>query len=104
MSGEEGSEPHQLMPPVVPAAAARAQVRAVAFDCYGTLLALEERQFAALIHAMLLGHGIRDVPGLLEVSIGHAVICRALEVGIATAVGELRAVLDPSFEVQRQTR
>lgn len=63
MSGEEGPEPHQLMPPVVPAAAARARVRAVAFDCYGTLLALEERQFAALIHAMLLGHGIRDVPG-----------------------------------------
>ena len=63
MSEAEGAEPHGLMPPAVPAAAARGQVRAVAFDCYGTLLALEERQFAALIHAMLLGYGVRDTPG-----------------------------------------
>ncbi|MET0341805.1 MAG: pyridoxine 5'-phosphate synthase [Polyangiales bacterium] len=33
--------------------------------------------------------GIRDVVGLCEVSIGHAHICRALEVGAATSVREL---------------
>lgn len=38
--------------------------------------------------------GIRAVPGLLEVSIGHAVVCRALEVGMATAIQELRAALE----------
>ena len=50
-------------PPVVPAERAAAGARAVAFDCYGTLLALEERHFAALIHRMLLEHGVRDVGG-----------------------------------------
>lgn len=45
---------------------------------------------------------LRELPGLLEVSIGHAVICRALEVGFAAAVGELREALAPTD--QRQTR
>ena len=48
--------------PVVDAERAAA-VRAVAFDCYGTLLQLEERDFAALIHEMLLGHGVRHTTG-----------------------------------------
>lgn len=33
--------------------------------------------------------GIANAPGLLEVSIGHAQVCRALEVGTNTAVKEL---------------
>lgn len=33
--------------------------------------------------------GLRDCPGLLEVSIGHASICRALDVGTTQAVQEL---------------
>jgi pyridoxine 5-phosphate synthase len=37
--------------------------------------------------------GIREVPGLLEVSIGHAQICRALEVGTRQSVQELLAAL-----------
>lgn len=37
--------------------------------------------------------GLRGLPGLAEVSIGHAQIARALEVGTAVAVGELRAAL-----------
>ncbi len=37
--------------------------------------------------------GIRDVPGLDEVSIGHAQICRALEVGTTRSVRELLAAL-----------
>lgn len=37
--------------------------------------------------------GIADAPGLLEVSIGHAQICRALEVGTAQSVKELLAAL-----------
>lgn len=37
--------------------------------------------------------GLRGLPGLREVSIGHWVISRALEVGIERAVGELLAVL-----------
>jgi pyridoxine 5-phosphate synthase len=37
--------------------------------------------------------GIRDIVGLCEVSIGHAHICRALEVGTATSVRELLASL-----------
>ena len=37
--------------------------------------------------------GIRDVPGLDEVSIGHAQICRALEVGTTTSVQELLRAL-----------
>lgn len=37
--------------------------------------------------------GLRGLPGLAEVSIGHAQICRALEVGTAQAVRELLAAL-----------
>lgn len=37
--------------------------------------------------------GLRGLPGLKEVSIGHAQICRALEVGTRTSVGELLAAL-----------
>lgn len=37
--------------------------------------------------------GIRGVPGLDEVSIGHAQICRALEVGTTRSVQELLAAL-----------
>ena len=37
--------------------------------------------------------GLRDLPGLLEVSIGHAQICRALEVGTCQSVGELLLAL-----------
>lgn len=39
--------------------------------------------------------GICALPGLSEVSIGHAQICRALEVGTTQAVRELLAALDP---------
>ena len=37
--------------------------------------------------------GLRGLPGLAEVSIGHAQICRALEVGTRQSVGELLAAL-----------
>ena len=37
--------------------------------------------------------GLRGLPGLLEVSIGHAQICRALEVGTTQSVRELLAAL-----------
>lgn len=37
--------------------------------------------------------GIRDLPGLREVSIGHAQICRALEVGTSQSVRELLLAL-----------
>ena len=37
--------------------------------------------------------GLRDLPGLLETSIGHAQICRALEVGTAQSVRELLVAL-----------
>ncbi len=37
--------------------------------------------------------GLRDLPGLDEVSIGHAQICRALEVGTTQSVGELLRAL-----------
>jgi len=37
--------------------------------------------------------GLRGLPGLREVSIGHAQICRALEVGTVQSVGELLAAL-----------
>jgi len=40
--------------------------------------------------------GLHDLPGLLEVSIGHWVISRALETGLAAAVGELLAALNPA--------
>jgi pyridoxine 5-phosphate synthase len=37
--------------------------------------------------------GLKGLPGLLEVSIGHAQICRALEVGTTQSIGELLAAL-----------
>ena len=37
--------------------------------------------------------GAANLPGLLETSIGHAQICRALEVGTAQSVRELLAAL-----------
>lgn len=37
--------------------------------------------------------GLRDLPGLDEVSIGHAQICRALEVGTTQSIGELLRAL-----------
>ncbi|MCB9680350.1 MAG: pyridoxine 5'-phosphate synthase [Alphaproteobacteria bacterium] len=40
--------------------------------------------------------GLRGLPGLLEVSIGHAQICRALEVGTTRSVQELLAALGPA--------
>jgi pyridoxine 5-phosphate synthase len=42
--------------------------------------------------------GVRDLPGLLEVSIGHAQICRALEVGTTRSVQELLAALGHPVE------
>lgn len=37
--------------------------------------------------------GLREVAGLLEVSIGHAHVCRALEIGTAASIAELLTVL-----------
>lgn len=37
--------------------------------------------------------GLRGLPGLLEVSIGHAQICRALEIGTTRSIAELLAAL-----------
>ena len=51
------------LPPTVPPERALQTVRAVAFDCYGTLLQLEERQFASLIHQMLIQHGVAHTDG-----------------------------------------
>lgn len=58
---------------------------------------------AAVAHGMQVnaGHdldrfnliGLQGLPGLSEVSIGHAQICRALEVGTSQSVRELLAVL-----------
>ena len=43
-----------------------------------------------------LGHFCRAVPGLLEVSIGHALISHALEVGLRRAVQDYLHALSPS--------
>jgi pyridoxine 5-phosphate synthase len=58
---------------------------------------------AALAHGLGINAGhdldrhnlapLRDLPGLLEVSIGHAQICRALEVGTRQSVRELLEAL-----------
>ncbi len=40
--------------------------------------------------------GIRHLHGLCEVSIGHALVCRALEVGLPAAVREIASVLSPA--------
>ena len=53
----------ELAPPTVSADAARDSVCAVAFDCYGTLLQLEERQFASFIQEMLQEHGVEHASG-----------------------------------------
>jgi len=53
----------RLSPPTVGPDEAVATVRAVAFDCYGTLLQLEERQFASLIQDMLHEHGVDHATG-----------------------------------------
>lgn len=45
--------------------------------------------------------GMREMPGLLEVSIGHAQICRALEVGTRQSVRELIEAL--GYEVGGRT-
>ena len=60
---ESSSEASQPAPPTVPAAEAVQSVRAVAFDCYGTLLQLEERQFASYIQDLLHHHGVDHVSG-----------------------------------------
>ena len=62
-AAREVDAPAAPAPAVVSAERAAAGVRAVAFDCYGTLLQLEERDFAALIHEMLLGHGVSHTTG-----------------------------------------
>lgn len=59
----ESAPPAEPAPPTVDAKRAADSVRAVAFDCYGTLLQLEERHFAALIHEMLLQHGVSHASG-----------------------------------------
>ena len=50
-------------PPTIGPERATKTVQAVAFDCYGTLLQLEERQFATLVHEMLLQHGVDHATG-----------------------------------------
>ena len=59
----EATERSELPAPAVGPEQAVASVRAVAFDCYGTLLQLEERDFANLIHGMLLEHGVSHTTG-----------------------------------------
>ncbi len=55
--------PPKPSPPTVAPERASETVRAVAFDCYGTLLQLEERQFATLVHELLLQHGVEHATG-----------------------------------------
>ena len=40
-----------------------AQIRAVAFDCYGTLINFDERAFAPAMHTLLQQHNINHVEG-----------------------------------------
>jgi 2-haloalkanoic acid dehalogenase type II len=40
-----------------------ARIRAVAFDCYGTLIDFDERAFSAAVHNLLEGYGINHVHG-----------------------------------------
>jgi pyridoxine 5-phosphate synthase len=74
---------------------------------------LARRSFAHFVEAARLGHSLglainaghdldlgnliifRDLPFLAEVSIGHAIISRALFVGLATVVREYLEVLAP---------
>lgn len=39
------------------------RIRAVAFDCYGTLIDFDERAFSSAVHDLLEDHGIDHVPG-----------------------------------------
>ena len=41
---------------------------------------------------------LREVPGVLEVSIGHALIADALELGCAATVQAYQACIDAGFE------
>lgn len=63
MVDEQRETPPEPTPPAVGPEAAVGSVRAVAFDCYGTLLRLEEREFASLIQQMLLRHGVEHATG-----------------------------------------
>ena len=63
MSESSTETPSEPAPPTVSAEEAIGTVRAVAFDCYGTLLQLEERQFASLIQEMLQKHGVEHASG-----------------------------------------
>ena len=63
MSESKRDTPTETTPPTVGPDEAVGSVRAVAFDCYGTLLQLEERQFASLIEDMLHQHGVDHATG-----------------------------------------
>ena len=63
MSETSTETPSGPAPPTVNGDQAVSTVRAVAFDCYGTLLQLEERQFASLIQEMLHQHGVNHATG-----------------------------------------
>lgn len=41
-----------------------------------------------------LGHFLERVPGVLEVSIGHAVVCEALELGLETTIERYLAIVN----------
>ncbi len=63
MSDSTSETPSKPTPATVGAEEAVGSVRAVAFDCYGTLLKLEEREFASLIQQMLQDHGVEHASG-----------------------------------------
>jgi len=63
MTESSTETPSETAPPTVGSEDAVNTVRAVAFDCYGTLLQLEERQFASLIQDMLHQHGVKHASG-----------------------------------------
>ncbi len=62
MSDATMETPTAPAPPEIAAEAVRT-IRAVAFDCYGTLLKLEEREFAVLVQEMLHQHGVDHATG-----------------------------------------
>ncbi len=63
MSEPNTETPAEPAPATVGSEDAVRTVRAVAFDCYGTLLQLEEREFASLIQRMLHEHGVDHASG-----------------------------------------
>jgi len=63
MSESNQETPTEPAAPTVGPDRAVETVRAVAFDCYGTLLQLEEREFASLIQDMLHEHGVEHANG-----------------------------------------